>query len=385
MKKIFIIFLISCVFLTGCGSEEEVILKTERKVTTQLIGTSNHSNSISLSGNITPTETVKLSFEIPGTITDITVNEGDYVQAGQVISTLDTKDYNLKVKAAQAQYDAAKKQIDNEIPAKIAQAQSALDLTKATYDRLKALYDVGGISQSQMDEITTKLNVDTETLNTAISAKDVAETSLQQAQAALDLANSNIKSTTLTSPISGVILKKLNEAGENTAAGYPVVAIGNVDKVYIEVGVPDDSIEKIQKGMNVTAKVYGIDKDVTGTVEEIGQLSDTATRTFPVKILVDNTDKKLKAGMTCKVDISLDSNERIFVPLSSVIHLSSGEVVFVYNDEDKTVAQKKIKTGEIVNDKIEVTEGINNGEILVTDGQFVLHDGDKVVEKERVK
>ena len=89
--------------------------------------------------------------------------------------------------------------------------------------------------------------------------------------------------------------------------------------------------------------------------------------------------------MTCKVDISLDSNERIFVPLSSVIHLSSGEVVFVYNDEDKTVAQKKIKTGEIVNDKIEVTEGINNGEILVTDGQFVLHDGDKVVEKERVK
>lgn len=385
MKKIFIIFLISCVFLTGCGSEEEVILKTERKVTTQLIGTSNHSNSISLSGNITPTETVKLSFEIPGTITDITVNEGDYVQAGQVISTLDTKDYNLKVKAAQAQYDAAKKQIDNEIPAKIAQAQSALDLTKATYDRLKALYDVGGISQSQMDEITTKLNVDTETLNTAISAKDVAETSLQQAQAALDLANSNIKSTTLTSPISGVILKKLNEAGENTAAGYPVVAIGNVDKVYIEVGVPDDSIEKIQKGINVTAKVYGIDKDVTGTVEEIGQLSDTATRTFPVKILVDNTDKKLKAGMTCKVDISLDSNERIFVPLSSVIHLSSGEVVFVYNDEDKTVAQKKIKTGEIVNDKIEVTEGINNGEILVTDGQFVLHDGDKVVEKERVK
>ena len=59
--------------------------------------------------------------------------------------------------------------------------------------------------------------------------------------------------------------------------------------------------------------------------------------------------------------------------------------MFVYNDEDKTVTQKKIKTGEIVNDKIEVTEGLNNGEILVTDGQFVLHDGDKVVEKERVK
>lgn len=385
MKKALIILLISCVFLTGCGTKEQAVQKTERIVTTQLIGTSNHSDTISLSGNITPTETVKLSFEIPGTISGITVDEGDYVQAGQVISTLDTKDYNLKVKAAQAQYDAAKKQIDNEIPAKISQAQAALDLTKATYDRLKALYDVGGISQSQMDEITTKLNVDSETLNTAISAKDVAETNLQQAQAALDLANSNIKSTTLTSPISGVILKKLNEAGENTAAGYPVVAIGKIDKVYIEVGVPDDYIDKIQKGMAVTAKVYGLDKEVTGTVEEIGQLSDTATRTFPVKIIVDNSDKKLKSGMTCKADIDLDSNERIFVPLSSVIHLSNGEFVFVYNDEDKTVTQKNIKTGEIVNDKIEVIEGLNNGEILVTDGQFVLHDGEKVVEKERVK
>lgn len=79
-EKIFIISLISCVFLTGCGSEEEVILKTERKVSTQLIGASNHSNIISLSGNITSTKTVKLSFEIPGTITDITVDEGDCVQ-----------------------------------------------------------------------------------------------------------------------------------------------------------------------------------------------------------------------------------------------------------------------------------------------------------------
>ena len=77
-EKIFIISLISCVFLTGCGSEEEVILKTERKVSTQLIGASNHSNIISLSGNITSTKT-----EIPGTITDITVDEGHCVQASE--------------------------------------------------------------------------------------------------------------------------------------------------------------------------------------------------------------------------------------------------------------------------------------------------------------
>lgn len=384
MKKFSILFLIACLTLSGCGSKEQTVVNNERKVVTQMIGTSNTANNISLSGNVIPTNTIKLSFEIPGNITSVKVEEGDTVINGQVIATLNQKDYKLKVDAAQSQYDAARKQIDNEIPAKISQAQSALDLTKATYDRLKALYDVGGISQSQMDEITTKLNVDTETLNTAISAKDVAEISLKQAKAALDLANSNIKSTTLTSPVDGVILKKLFEDGENIDAGYPVVAIGTVDKVYIEVGVPDDSINKIHKGMAATVTIYGLDTKVTGTVEEIGQLSDTATRTYSVKILVDNSEHKLKPGMTCKADINLDSNEKIFVPISSVIHLSSGEVVFVYDETSKKVKQKKVKTGGIVGEQIEVTDGLKNGEILVTDGQFVLHDGDKVIEKERL-
>ncbi len=384
MKKLSILFLIVCLILTGCGNKKQEVVQSERKVVTQLIGTSNAANTISLSGNITPIETIKLSFEIPGNITAINVEEGDTVISGQIISTLNQKDYKLKVDAAKAQYDAAKKQIDNEIPAKISQAQSALDLTQATYDRLQALYDVGGISQSQMDEITTKLNVDKETLNTAVIAKDVAETNLNQAKAALDAANSNIDSTTLRSPVDGVILKKLFESGENIDAGYPVVAIGTVDKVYIEVGVPDEYISKIQKGMAVNALVYGLNEKVTGTVEEIGQLSDTATRTFSVKILVDNSNYKLKAGMTCRADIKIESNEKIFVPISSIIHLSRGEVVFVYDEESKTVKQKNIKTGGITGEQIEVTEGLKNGDILVTDGQFVLHDGDKVVEKERV-
>lgn len=386
MKKLSIfLLLITCLTITGCGSTQQAVVKTERKVTTQLIGTSNHANTISLSGNITPTETVKLSFEIPGNITNVNVDEGDTIQAGQVIATLNQKDYKLKVDAAKAQYDAARKQIDTEIPSKIAQAQAAVDLTQATFDRLEALYDVGGISQSQMDEITTKLNADKETLSQAISAKDVAETNLNQAKAALDAANSNIKSTTLTSPINGVIMKKLYESGENIAAGYPVVAIGSIGNVYIEVGVPDDSINKIEKGMKVKATVYGLEKEVEGTVAEIGQLSDTATRTYPVKILVNNSDGKLKAGMSCKADINLDSNEKVFIPIASVIHLSSGEVVYVYDETSKTVSERKITTGGITGDQIEVTEGLQSGDILVTDGQFVLHDGDKVVEKERVE
>lgn len=383
MKRVFIMLLISCLFLTGCSnSDQQVVEKSIREVSTEIIGSSEHLDTISLSGNVVPTEIVKLSFEIPGNISQITVSEGDCVNKGQIISTLNTKDYNLKVKAASAQYEGSKKQIESEIPIKIKQAQAQLDLTQATYDRLKALYDVGGISQSQMDEITAKLTVDKETLNQAIEAKDTAETNLKQAEAALDLANSNINSTTLTSPIDGVILQKLFENGENIAAGYPVVAIGNINNVYVEVGVTDQYINSISKGQTVNVYIYGLEKEVTGTIEEIGQLSDTATRTFPVKILINNSEGELKPGMTSKVSINVNSSDKILIPISSVINLSDGSAVYVYSDDTQTVTKKYIETGDIVKDKIEVVSGLSNGEKLVVDGQFVLHDGEKATEKE---
>lgn len=383
MKRVFIMLLISCLFLTGCSnSDQQVAEKSIREVSTEIIGSSEHLDTIFLSGNVVPTEIVKLSFEIPGNILQIAVNEGDYVTKGQTISTLNTKDYNLKVKAASAQYEGSKKQIESEIPIKIKQAQAQLDLTQATYDRLKTLYDVGGISQSQMDEITAKLTVDKETLNQAIEAKDTAETNLKQAEAALDLANSNIDSTILTSPIDGVILQKLFENGENIAAGYPVVAIGDINNVYVEVGVTDQYINSISKGQAVNAYIYGLEKEVTGTIEEIGQLSDTATRTFPVKILINNSEGELKPGMTSKVSINVNSSDKILIPISSVINLSDGSAVYVYSDNTQTVTKKYIETGDIVKDKIEVVSGLSNGEKLVVDGQFVLHDGEKATEKE---
>lgn len=150
MKRVFVLFLMSCLILTGCSNNnEKVVEKSTRQIVTEVVGYSEDSDIISLSGNVVPTEIVKLSFEIPGNISDINVKKGDYVNAGQIISTLNTKDYDLKVKAASAQYEGSKKQIESEIPIKIKQAQTQLDLTKATYDRIKALYDVGGVSQSQ--------------------------------------------------------------------------------------------------------------------------------------------------------------------------------------------------------------------------------------------
>lgn len=384
VKKMTSILLICFLLLTGCATQAEKSVQQEavKQVYTKTISNAAYANQLTLSGNVIPTETIKLSFKIPGVVSSVLVDEGEFVKKGQAIAILDEEDYSIKVKAAQAELEAARLQIKTEIPAKINQAKAQYDLTKVTFDRIKALFEKGAVSKNQFDEISAKLIVDENTYNQAMDAKTIAETKLRMAEASFELANSNVSDTVIYSPIDGVILQKVVESGETTSAGYPIVAIGQVDKIWVQVGVPDEYINSLSKSQSAKVYAYGIDKYVGGTIDEINSLADVKTRTFPVKILVNNANGELKPGMISKVDISLDDSEKILIPLSSVIHLSAGSAVYVYSDATQMASKRMIETGEIFKDQIEVMKGLKAGEKLIVEGQFVLRDGEKVAAKE---
>ncbi|MEY8320573.1 efflux RND transporter periplasmic adaptor subunit [Lachnospiraceae bacterium 46-61] len=434
MKKV-ITYILLAAFLTGCSTTnaEQSSRAELRTVATQTVEANGYGNVLTVSGNIVPTQTVKASFKIPGVLYDVAVSEGESVFAGQTIATLDKVDYNIQVKGAQAQRGAAQAQtsaavaqrdaataqkdaaaidietaqlqLDTEIPAKIEQAKAQYDLTKTSYDRVKTLYEQGIASKSQFDEISAKLTVDQNTYQQALDAKSIAESKIKSAQsqlhaaeaqismtdaqvsasnaqiaaseAQLDAAKNNLDDTVLTSPINGVVLQKISEKGETISAGYPIVAIGDINNVYAEIGVTDEAVNQITKGQQAEIYIYGLNETVTGVVDEINSLADTTTRTFPVKIRIDNADGKLKPGMVCRVEIAMDNIKSIFVPIDSVIHFAEGSTVFVLN-ENNTVSKKIVTTGEITGDKIQIYSGLQSGDVIVTKGQFTLHDGDTV-------
>ncbi|ABR46592.1 efflux transporter, RND family, MFP subunit [Alkaliphilus metalliredigens QYMF] len=385
MKRITSILLISLLILTGCTAEHiEEEKEVVKKVYTKTIEASAYSNDLTLSGNVVPTQMVKLSFKIPGVVSNVLVNEGDVVKEGQPIATMEQGDYLIRVKASQAELEAARLQIETEIPAKTNQAKAQYELTKIKYDRVKALFEQGAVSQSQLDEISTKLIVDENTYNQAVDAKEVAETKLQMAEASLDLANANISDTTIYSPIDGVILQKIVASGETTSGGHPIVVIGEVNKVWAEIGVSDEYINALRIGQKSDVYIYGIDKTVEGIIDEIAFLADTKTRTFPVKILLNNPNGELKPGMITKVNLNLSNKEKMLIPLSSVLQLSTGSAVYVYSEETQTVSMRMIETGEIVKDKIEVIEGLELDEKIVIEGQFLLREGEQVVVEELI-
>ena len=86
--------------------------------------------------------------------------------------------------------------------------------------------------------------------------------------------------------------------------------------------------------------------------------------------------------MIGKVTIPLSEEKAVLIPVSSIIHLSEGPIVFVYSNKDQTVTKRPIKTGKIIKDKVEVTKGLKLKEKIVIEGQFKLHDGDKVAVEE---
>ena len=213
-------------------------------------------------------------------------------------------------------------------------------------------------------------------MNAAQSTTSAAQAQTSAARAQSQAASNSLSDTVIYSPMDGVVLKKVMNSGETVAAGTPIAVVGTNDKMWVRVGVPDSYINSIQKGQSAVIHVYGLDEPIEGTVDEVGALADTTTRTFTVNILADNSDSLLKSGMICSTDIILSDESKVLVPVDSVISLPEGDSVFVL--EGDKVRETAVTTGEISGDKIEVMSGLKPGDMLVTDGQFVLTDGDSV-------
>lgn len=399
-KSIWVAVPVLCVLLlTCCNGEKEQVKKEMRSISVATVSEAAYTDTLNLSGNVVPIETANLSFKLDGKLKEVYVREGDQVEMGQKVAELAMDDYSMQVRAAQAQvraadaqYSAAKIQADSDAPSKVAQAKAQLELTQKTYDRVKSLYEAQVVSKSDLDEISAKLSADSETYHQALEGKDLAAAQLEAAAAqkdqstvAADKAAKDLTDTALHSPMSGVILKKLMNGGETAAAGYPVVVVGRTDEVYIEVGITDERINEIRQGQSAEVSVYGIKTAFEGSVSEIGVLADSNTRTFTVKIKVKNPDGLLRPGMIASVMIHTGSQKAVLVPLDSVLQRADGSVVFVYNSGAKTVTRKAVTTGEIYGNSIEILSGLEFGEQIVTEGQFLLYDGDAVQLAEEVK
>jgi membrane fusion protein (multidrug efflux system) len=290
-----------------------------------------------LPGTVKPYEDIDLAAKSSGTVKWVGPKEGDRIQKGEKLLKLNMESVATRVTEARARYNQAVKD----------------------YARMKKLYEEEIVSKRQFDN---------------------ARTTLDTSKAALDAAGVHLDDGSLIAPISG-ILDRLNvDQGEYINPGQTVMKIVNISKIKVELPVPEKDILYFKKGQKVKVemeKINGEKQEFAGVIDFVSMTAENTTRTYLVKVAVNNPEQLLRPGMIVRAHlVRRDVQEAIAVPFFTIIDREDGKAVFVV--EDGVARVRPIEYGIFQQNIVEIRGGLELGEQLVIVGQRTLVDGEKV-------
>ncbi len=343
-KLKYLILIVILVFAYNCKNKEAQdniennISNAPTKVKVQKVKIGVSSNKLTYNGNVIPIKTTPLSFLLPGTVMTIKVDEGDWVNKGQVLAGLNSTSFRNAYQGTSATEK---------------QAQDA-------YNRLKTVHDKGSLPEIRWQDVKTKL---------------------EQAKSANQIALQNLKNSTLTAPSKGYIGMRNIEIGETILSGVPVYNLISINEVYVRASVPENEINIITKDQTVNIIIPAIGSQIfNGKVEKIGVVANPISKTYDIKIRISNQHMKIKPGMACDIIIHTNSkNNIIAVPYQSVTKDDNGlNYVYVIDSQSKTAIKKSVELGSFIDNKIEIVSGISIGDLLVIEGKQKITDNQKV-------
>ena len=265
-----------------------------------------------------------------GRITKINVEVGDRVKKGQVLAEID------KVQ--------------------LQQAQLQLHNAEVELGRLKALYEAGGLSKSDLDAIELQYNV------TKTQVDNLLE------------------NTVLLSPINGVVTARNYDVGDICSVASPIFTVEQIVPVKLLVAISESDYSKVKKGDSVEITADAVpEKTFYGKINRIYPTIDPATRTFTVEVVVQNNYRTLRPGMFVRASVNFGVNNNVVIPDVAIVKQQGSGERFVYVlNEDGTVTYQKVVLGRRMGAEFEVLEGLADGATIVTGGQIRLKDGIKV-------
>ncbi len=297
----------------------------------------NFKHFVEASGRLDAVNNVWVSPQMGGALTSVLVKEGDYVNKGQKIATIDNSVMRNNINEVITQYEMA----------------------KTLFERQKALWD---------QKIGTEIQF--------IQAK----TQVESLERRLNTLKSQDAMNVVLSPISGMVDEVRLKSGEIASPGMGIVRVVNSSNLKVVAKVPDTYAGTIQKGDVVQIKFPDLKKEITARLSFVSQTIDPVSRTFLAEATVP-MDKQLKPNMTAILNINDQSKgSAIAIPRNLVQRTELGDIVYVAETEGKNqVARaRKVSTGLTYEGKIEILEGINAGDIIITDGYQDLVDGELV-------
>lgn len=333
-KKYVTIIMTMIVFLISCGKKKETVVEENlRPVKTQKIENSSLSLGYTASGTIKGIEEIPYMATASGEIVIVNAKNGDYVDAGRLIISIDNQSARSNVLSASASYNEA----------------------RINYEKYSQLYN-------------KRLVTETEYLR--------AKTSYESARASLDLANDVNGKSSITADISGVIANLNVEKHQQVSAGTTLFTIVKENEMKLEVGVSPQVVDKIKVGTEAKVKIDELGEEVVGTVYEVASTASNSTKQFLVKIKIVNNGK-IKSGMYGTASINTGAEQGIIIPKNAIVIRGVEQVVYIVKDGVAVAVPIKISNQNDIYAAV-TGEGLVAGSELVIDGQNVLQANEKV-------
>ncbi len=354
---------------------------------------------LSLDGQIAPLEQSTLAFQQNGTILKINVNIGDMVRKGELLATIDprTLEAQLSQARAQAAQQAASAQgsvvgYPVQVQTNQAAVQSAkanLDNAKLVYEQNKQLYKQGYVSetalqQSQANYVSAQQSYNNAVVGLRNNVVSYQNVKAQQAGAAAASAQADVLSTQLSqtylyAPYDAVVANRLVDPGAYASPSQPVLQVARVDKVWINVNVPDEDLPYVHPGIVVSYQSSSLPgRRFTGPVQTVNLVPTAGTLSYLARLQVQNPGYLLRGGMLVTVTVTkARAANAIVVPRSAVAQTPSGNIVYIVADNKAQAVP--VRVGVQTDTLSQVTSPrITPGTMVVTTRPDALKDGSVV-------
>ncbi len=352
-----VVFLAAALLGAGCGGSSESVQEGARGsiqagiYKAELRDLPVYTTAV---GTLEPYNRAEVSTRIMGNVQQVLVDEGDRVRRGQTLVRLEMQAVSGQIEQSEAMLAAAKAQLEN---------------AEAYYNRIKNLYE---------DKSATRQALD--------NARSQYEGALAQVRAAgggIAAARSNLDYSVLTAPFDGYVTGRSVDRGDMAAPGMPIVVIERQDSLKIVATLNEQQFGRVSAGDSAW-----VETDMAGPgrrlarVESVTPAADPRTRSFRVKLVLDNSDGALKSGLFARVHFATGAGQLIAVPQEAVVR--RGQLTGLYTlDSSGLTRLRWVRLGKTSGEMVEILSGLSAGESVVLAGQQPVTEGLSVQEVSR--
>jgi multidrug efflux system membrane fusion protein len=335
--------------LCGCEQVREESAEVVRPIKIHTIGSLEPAALREYPGAIRAHQHAEMGFEVPGRVTEFLVREGDRIEKDQVLARLDPRDYQAQFKVAEANLKKAE-----------ADYQRSVNISKQS---------PGAISVDQIES----------------DQRAVAVT-----QALLEVAAKAVGDAELRAPFAGVMARKLVEDFANVNAKEAVLILQDTSALEIQISVPErdlarraktESGEELRAALSARVIVSALPgQEFAATVKEYATTADPVTRTFPVKLTFESPeDVNILPGMTARVRIVVLPELAWSIPTTAAQADESGKpYVWKVEPNKMTVSRTPVELGQLIDERVLLTSGVEQGDMVAISGVLSLREGMKV-------